>query len=172
MAGFLAIWPNCAHLQSLKCVVELSLASSTRRCHDNAWRDRGNAPAKSISGQHTELVAMRRPQIIHNIVFMADIIGQVNPIDIGIWKEINKRQLILDFWVSHQNTWVLGLNIFQKLDGCWVHGIQVQPIPNFNSRTLIFFVFLALVKQTEVKFNLRQTFMCLLEVPPPTYLLS
>ena len=134
--GFLPFWPNCAHLQSLKCVVELSLASPTWRCHDNAWRDRGNAPAKSISGQHTELVAMRRPQIIHNIVFMADIIGQVNPIDIGIWKEINNRQLILDLWVSHQNdTWV-----FQKLDDCWVHGIQVQPISNFDPRTLIFFL--------------------------------
>ena len=33
---------------------------------------------------------MRRPQIIHNIIFMANVVGQVNPIDVGICKKIGE----------------------------------------------------------------------------------
>ena len=75
------------YLEGLKSVVELSFAGATGRSHNNSGGNGGNAPTEFVPGQHAEFVPVGRPQVVHNIIFVSDIIRQINPIDVGICTE-------------------------------------------------------------------------------------
>lgn len=91
------------YLKYLKSFIEFCFACTTRWGHSNCRRNGGNAPPEFITGQHSEFISMGWSQVVDYIIFMTDIISQINPIDISIWKiknNIKFPNILIFFFVS------------------------------------------------------------------------
>ncbi len=82
------------HLQRLQGVVELRLAGAGGGRHGDRAGDGGEAPPELAHGGDAELVPVRGAEAVHDEVLVADVVGQVNPVDVSVcWEEKRRSRL-------------------------------------------------------------------------------